>query len=224
MTSSRKVQERAIVFPSGDLTLEGLYIKGVRGPGVVVGAPHPLYGGSMHAPACMEIAYSAARVGFPALRFNYRGVGGSQGERRPVSVGPIEPASVAAFAGESADYEAAMEELCLTAEEDVLVAAGYSFGAAMALEVALRSERVGAVLLASPPTRLFSFDAIPELRVPVLVVGGEGDEYLDWDLLDGLAARAPRARVERVPEAEHFWQRGLGALGTVCRDWLQRLL
>lgn len=220
---SRKIQERSIVFPSGELTLEGLYIKGTHGPAVVVGAPHPLYGGSMHAPACMEVAYGAALVGFPALRFNYRGVGASQGERRGMSRGPVEARPLSTFSAEIADYEAAVEELRLTSGEDSIVAAGYSFGAAIALEIAKTSDRACAVLLVSPPTKLFSFDAIADVRVPVLLVGGESDEYLEWPLLEKSAALSPRTRVERIPEADHFWQRGLGALGTITRDWLAKL-
>ena len=72
----------AIAAPGGtSLALEGIFVAGLDDDavGVVIAAPHPLYGGSMDSPAVNEIAYAAGKAGLASLRFNWRGVGASAG-------------------------------------------------------------------------------------------------------------------------------------------------
>src|SRR5688572_5794068 len=90
--------ERMIPVRSGELHLEGLYHRGRLLPPCVVAAPHPQQGGSMDSPVVAELAWAITRAGHATLRFNYRGVGASQGS---FSGGP----------GEIDDLEAAVDQL-----------------------------------------------------------------------------------------------------------------
>src|ERR671934_2810482 len=74
--------ERSVVVKSGDLSLDALYHRGRRAPPCVIASPHPALGGSMMVPVVNELAWTLTRAGFPTLRFDYRGVGASQGRSR----------------------------------------------------------------------------------------------------------------------------------------------
>ena len=73
--------ERATVIPVGTVVLDGVSHRGTRTPALVVVPPTPAEGGGMDHVAGAELAYAASAAGFPTLRFNFRGIGASQGER-----------------------------------------------------------------------------------------------------------------------------------------------
>jgi uncharacterized protein len=77
------MKEESVNIPSGQLKLEGLMAR-PAGDGAVHGAvvchPHPLYGGSMHNNVVEAILEALWKLGFATLRFNFRGVGASDGE------------------------------------------------------------------------------------------------------------------------------------------------
>src|SRR5438093_13365536 len=131
-----------MTFASGVLTLEGALNLPERtpAPGIVVCHPHPMYGGDMHNNVVDAVCQTAAADGIVALRFNFRGAGGSEG-------------SYDYGVGEQDDVGAALAYLRELPEVDGarVALAGYSFGAAIALQAvderlnAFRSEerRVG---------------------------------------------------------------------------------
>ena len=71
--------EEKITFESGGCRLEGYWQAGVKGKGVVITHPHPLYGGTMDNPIVETVQRAYRRDGYATLRFNFRGVGGSRG-------------------------------------------------------------------------------------------------------------------------------------------------
>lgn len=74
--------ERPTLIPvTGSLVLEGISHRGDFTPGVLVLPPPPSEGSGMDHVVGAEIAFAVARAGHPCLRFNYRGVGASQGTR-----------------------------------------------------------------------------------------------------------------------------------------------
>jgi hypothetical protein len=77
----RKIQnmEEPIIFPSGACSIEGLLEKNSATNGVVISHPHPLYGGNMHNNVVISITKTYQKMGYSTLRFNFRGVGNSQG-------------------------------------------------------------------------------------------------------------------------------------------------
>ena len=76
-----QIPEKQVTFRSGDLTLEGLLAsRDSEAPAAVVCHPHPMYGGSMHNNAVEAILAAMWQLGYATLRFNFRGVGASEGE------------------------------------------------------------------------------------------------------------------------------------------------
>src|ERR1700694_3261670 len=80
MGSRGKVLERPALIPVGTELLDGLSHRGDLQPPLLI-LPPPPNEGSMDHPVAAEVGWAAARAGFPTLRFNFRGVGGSQGVR-----------------------------------------------------------------------------------------------------------------------------------------------
>src|SRR5580692_11796528 len=100
------MNEIQISFRSGDLTLEGLLANpGANAPAAVVCHPHPLYGGSMHNNVVDAILAAMWQAGYATLRFNFRGVGASEGEHDG-GPGEVDDA-VGAMVAVSAGYERA---------------------------------------------------------------------------------------------------------------------
>jgi alpha/beta superfamily hydrolase len=197
-----------VVVRSGELALEGLYHRGRLPPPTVVAAPHPQQGGSMDSPVVAELAWAITRAGHATLRFNYRGVGASAGSW---SGGP----------GELDDLAAAVDSLRETAGADRVAVAGYSFGAWAAVEVARRREDVGWLVLVAPPTRLFDFGGLPRVEARVLAIHGGLDALVDPASLDRLLAPlGERGRRREVPEADHWFTRGLAAVGREAVSFL----
>jgi hypothetical protein len=209
----RKREERSVAIPleDGEAVLEGIFIAGPDDDavGVVVAAPHPLYGGSMDSLVVNEIAYAARSAGLASLRFNWRGVGASAG------------AASGEAADADADYRAALCQLALTLP-GALVAAGYSFGAASAARVAAAEARVRRLLLVAPPPGMLDVDALASFGGSVLLVAGGADSLAPAAELERIAAALPSGSFAAIPEADHFFGAGLAQLGRVTADWFQR--
>src|SRR4051794_29231003 len=100
---------------------------------VVFAHPHPQFGGTMHTKAVYQGAKGLSRIGCAVLRFNFRGVGRSAGE-------------FANGEGEKADFTAALDYIAARFPSVHLWAAGFSFGAWVALETGADDDRVSALI------------------------------------------------------------------------------
>ncbi|WP_051276027.1 alpha/beta hydrolase [Desulfovirgula thermocuniculi] len=161
-------------------------------PGAVVCHPHPLFGGNMENNVVLALARGLVDRGVAALRFNFRGVGRSQG-------------SFGEGVGEQADAKAALAFLAGREEVDAgrLAVCGYSFGGMVALAVGCRHEKVLAVAAVSPvvlPGMLHGCSR------PVFIMVGERDNLTPpGHILQEVPAEDEMCRVEVVPGADHFW-------------------
>jgi alpha/beta superfamily hydrolase len=200
--------ERSVVV--GDL--DALYHRGQRAPPCALASPHPAMGGSMTSPVVAELAWALTRAGHPTLRFDYRGVGASRGSSRH-RAGSME---IGDLQDEVADLLAACDQLLATARMPKACAIGYSFGAAVALRAA-RDPRIDRLVLIAPPTRLHDFSALQSLGKRALVVCAHHDAYCDRSLL----RLPPEGLLEVIPHADHFFGRGLTALGKHVKAWLR---
>src|SRR3984957_5018281 len=132
----------------------------------VICHPHPLGGGTMH----NKVVYHAAKVfsslGWPVLRFNFRGTGLSEGEHDGRA--------------ESGDVQAALDWLSTEYRKPIL-AAGFSFGAAMGLKAACGDSRVHGFAALGLPThaqgRDYSSPFLPNCKLPKLFLSGDRDQY-----------------------------------------------
>ena len=133
-------------------------------PGAVICHPHPQFGGSMDVTLVAALAEGLAEAGWAALRFNFRGVGASEGTYDE-GVGEVEDVE-AAIAYLAAQPFVAGKGLALV---------GYSFGAWVGLEAAQRSERVAAVAAIGLPMWRMPEDWLGGFNRPKLFVAGERD-------------------------------------------------
>jgi alpha/beta superfamily hydrolase len=165
--------------------------------------PHPRHGGSKDHPILWAIRNELAQRGFAVLAFNFRGVmssGGTFGGGRD----------------EVRDVRAAIGRVRDAAPGLPTVVCGWSFGANVALREALDDERVAALALVGLPLRPGDVElpALPRgeelrgLRVPVLLLVGERDEFCPVEELKSMATEFRRARVEIVAGTDHYlWRR-----------------
>ena len=186
-----------ITFESEGLALEGvLELPGVPHPvpGVVVCHPHSLYGGDMENNIVMGICNALLARDIAVLRFNFRGVGESQG-------------SFSYGVGEATDAAEAVSLLTLAEGVDAgrMGIAGYSFGAGVALGVAAQGGLVQAVALVSCPDTSLNHHGAHSLVTPKLLVSGDRDHVTDPRLFTFLTGRflAPK-EVHLLEGADHF--------------------
>ena len=207
------VRTQNVRLVSGNLTLEGvLHLPASSpSPAVAVCHPHPRHGGNMHNNVVVAICGAAAERGIAALRFNFRGVGGSEG-------------SFGDGVGERADADAALAHLrqLPEVEQHRVGIVGYSFGAAVALLAA--DERLQAVVAVSTPTISRGLSEI-DVRRPALLVVGEDDQIAPSSRLASLRpVVGPKAELVVVPGADHFWWGAQYRLAAIVTDFLATTL
>jgi alpha/beta superfamily hydrolase len=131
--------------------------------------PHPQYGGTMHTKAVYQATKGLARVGCAVLRFNFRGVGRSAGE-------------FGNGQGEMDDFRAALDYMSRRYPGVPLWAAGFSFGAWVALETGAADNRVAVLIGVAPPVvtsvsgMAYTFPNTLASPKPKFFVQGEADE------------------------------------------------
>jgi hypothetical protein len=177
----------------------------------VVCHAHPLQGGIMHFKVVFRAAKALQAAGLAALRFNFRGVGRSEGAHDH-------------GAGEQEDARAALFELQDRLPGVPLVLGGFSFGSVVALRVAARDARVRSVFALGYPIALESDRAhLQAIRMPRLFVQGERDAFGPGETLRALAeALPPPCDVVVIAGADHFFDGHLDALQGAVADWAGR--
>ena len=190
--------QQNVMFPNGDLALEGtLHLPAEEGrfPGVVICHPHPQYGGDMYNVIVASLANSLCAAGIAALRFHFRGVDMSEG-------------SFDGGIGEIEDAVEAMNFLSLNENVDAsrVGIAGYSFGAAVALAAASRSNLPQAMVSIACPSRVFNEMSAQELLLPKLLILGEHDHDFPAQQFNFMARRFTDPKeVEVIGGADHFF-------------------
>ncbi len=181
--------------------------------------PHPLGGGTMH----NKVVYHVMKVlngedwgsRFPVLRFNFRGVGLSHGKHHGEA--------------EADDVQAALAWLEQVFNLPV-IAAGFSFGAAMTLKACCRPgsapRNIHAVAALGLPTdaagRKYDYPFLGTCAIPKLFLSGDRDQFAPADRLAQFAASAagPKQLV-LVPGADHFFTGQLRPMQQALAVWLK---
>jgi len=183
--------------------------------------PQPSGGGSMH----NKVVYHAMKalndpawgLGFPVLRFNFRGTGLSHGAHDGRA--------------EAADVQAAMDWL----ENEYklpLIVCGFSFGAAMALAACCGSgtrSDVRALAALGLPTeaegRHYSYKFLAGCALPKLFLSGDRDQYASAAQLAQVAATAALpSQLLLIPGGDHFFAGQLAPMQAALSGWLHELL
>ncbi len=192
------MRQSAVSFQTAGLTFEGVVAQpdaqGGPWPGVVICHPHPLHGGSMDNNVVLALALGLAEEGFVTLRFNFRGVGESEGEHGE---------------GES-EFEEVLGALDLikalpdTQGKTGLV--GYSFGSGVILRHEALYKEADALTLVSPGLRYIGDSPLKSHKLPALIVAGDRDRLVDQELLTAELKSFDQEPESKVYEGvDHFW-------------------
>lgn len=210
---ARTTVVEGVRFPAGPHLLEGelAYADDTQGScGVVIAGSHPLLGGNMHNNVVRGLGDGLAERGRVTLRFNYRGVGRSEGPVVDVARHMAEFWETSHVAGEMdlwRDVQGAAEFFQTTIGPDKpLVLIGYSFGCALLPSVRL-VEPPAALVLIAPPLARHDYDGFLTATSPLLVVASEGDFTNEPERLREWFDRLPpNKELIQVPRDNHFFR------------------
>ena len=189
---------KAITFPGPAGALEGVW-KEPSGQAIgsaLVAHPHPLHGGTLHNKVVFRAARALVASGRGTLRFNFRGVGASEG-RHDFGRGEVE------------DFRAALSEAQRRGGLPI-VAGGFSFGAAAALKAIAGDARVTACIGIGLPVATESALGLSRPGIPALFLVGERDTFGPPGDLERFVAGS--GRIVEVEGADHFFEGRLDAL------------
>jgi uncharacterized protein len=180
---------------------------------VVFAHPHPQYGGTMHTKAVYQGTKGLARIGCAVLRFNFRGVGHSAG-------------TFANGDGEMDDFRAALDYMA-TRYPGPLWAAGFSFGAWVALETGAVDDRVGALIGIAPPVATsvsgmaYTFPNTLASTKPKFFLQGEADEVCPIEGMWSFYARLEEPKeLVVIDAADHLFDGKTQEVGEALEDLL----
>jgi len=197
---SRRIESHFLAGPAG--RLEALVEEpedGAAHSAVLVCHPHPLYGGTMHNKVVFRIARGLRRAGLVVLRFNFRGVGRSQGE-------------YAQIAGEIEDARAALGWLRQRYQGLPFALAGFSFGAQVITRLGCALEGARFLMAVGHPTERGN-DYLEDCPVPKIFVQSTHDEFGPRPQLETLYAKLVQPKqLIWVEAADHFFAGGLDEL------------
>jgi len=180
------------------------------GPPVAAGVvchAHPLRGGVMHFKVVFRAAKALQQSGVAVLRFNFRGVGRSEGTHDQGG-------------GEQDDVRAALAEMQRRFPGLPLVLGGFSFGATMALRVGCADGARALFALGLPLLMMTDRAFLERCRPPRLFVQGEHDQFGGAEAIRELVARLPEPRtLVIIPGADHFFGDHLDELHEAVASW-----
>ncbi len=162
------------------VTAEGLVAtgapEGIRAA-VVLGHPHPQFGGTMHTKGIYHTAKGLTRIGCAVLRFNFRGVGKSEGTWDEGQ-------------GERDDFKAALDVMAAKFPNVPLWAGGMSFGSWIGMNVGVEDDRVSTLLGVAAPVNKWDFERVAVSTKPKFFIHGEMDEICGFREINAFYARA----------------------------------
>jgi uncharacterized protein len=173
--------------------------------------PHPFYGGTMHSKVVYRAAKAALALGVPTLRFNFRGVGNSEGE-------------YAGGLGERDDVRAALDYLLTRYSDASVCLMGFSFGAWVGLVVGAHHSRVDALVGLGVPTGSYDLSRLQGVTKPKLIVQGTEDVYGPRDQIEAFfASLSEPKRLCWIEGADHFFRGHLDAVQSGVQEFIKEL-
>ena len=189
-----------VILTGGAGRIEGRYNPGKasNAPVALILPPHPKAGGNMDYPVVAQLYLLFIKRGFSTLRFNFRGVGRSQGE-------------FDAGIGELSDAATALDWLQgnnPTASQCWI--AGYSFGAYIGMQLLMRRPETDGFISVSPPANMYDFSFLAPCPASGLFLHGTNDTVTPSVEVDRVVAKLRTQKgividYELVENATHFW-------------------
>ena len=176
---------------------------------VVVMHPHPQHGGTMHNKVVHTLARGFVRMGFAALKFNFRGTDGSEGKFDEGQ-------------GELQDALAVADYMRAKYPDMPFWLAGFSFGAAISIRAAIETSPDGLISVA-PAVYRFAANLDRQPRLPWLIVQGDQDELVSVDeTIEWVNTLEPGPELFVLPGAEHFFHGRLIDLRDAVIEFVER--
>jgi uncharacterized protein len=211
----RRMPELIINGPAGRLEARYHHETRANSKIALILHPHPQFGGTMNNQVVYHLYYLFVQRGFSVLRFNFRGVGRSQGY---FDNGP----------GELADAASALDWLQLqNPDSPVCWIAGVSFGTWIAMQLLMRRPEIDGFICVAPPANLYDYSFLAPCPSSGLMVNGDRDRVVPSQSVAELAAKTKVQKGVKithviVPEANHFFQDRTEDLMGVVGDYLDR--
>lgn len=187
--------EENVDFLSGNDVIEGLYEKNTGERGAVITHPHPLYGGDMHNDVVKTITRAYRNKRYATLRFNFRGVGASQG----------------AFDNGVGEQEDVFAAVAFLKDKGIraIDLAGYSFGVSVnirAIGKAFVAEHIERMVMVSPPVGFIDVNRVRPISKRIWVITGSRDQIAVLRSIEKLLAQwNPEAQLSVIEGADHFY-------------------
>ena len=209
-------QVKEILFTGPDGRLVGKYKKGqsLNPPVALLLHPHPLYGGTMNNPIVMELYNIFDALGFSTFRFNFRGVGKSEGKFDN-------------GLGELADAAAALDWVQRqNPNTNQCWVSGFSFGAVICMQLLMRRPEINRFVSVSPQPNLYDFNFLAPCPASGLIVHGKKDEIAPLDDVQKLAQKLQAQKnitveYEEISGANHFYDNEIPKLKKVIENYIE---
>ncbi|PLW77442.1 alpha/beta hydrolase [Cohaesibacter celericrescens] len=189
--------------------------KNRKAPIAIVLHPHPRFGGTMNNEIIYNLYYMFARRGFTVLRFNFRGVGRSQG-------------TFDHGVGELSDAAAALDWVqSFHSEAPGVWIAGFSFGAWIGMQLLMRRPEVEGFISIAPPANLYDFSFLAPCPSSGLITHGGMDKVVPHKDVQALVDKLKTQKgiiidQEIIPGANHFFKEETDQLLNVCANYLDQ--
>ena len=199
--------------------IEGRYLppKVVNPPIALMLHPHPQHGGTMNNKIVYTLYNLFAQRGFGTLRFNFRGVGRSQG-------------TFDRGEGELSDAAAALDWLqTYNPDAPACWIAGFSFGAWIGMQLLMRRPEISGFISIAPPANLFDFSFLAPCPSSGLIVHGTVDEVVPSESVQKLVDKLSHQRditvkYKSIPGANHFFTNKIEQMGNSVGAYLDEVL
>src|SRR3954452_12361161 len=185
--------------PEGRIEACYHHARGGTAPMALVLHPHPLHGGTMNNKVVYTLYQTFVRRGFSTLRFNFRGVGRSQG-------------SFDRGEGELSDAAAALDWLqTYNPNAQACWIGGFSFGAWIGMQLLMRRPEIDGFIAIAPPANLYDFSFLAPCPSSGLILQGDHDTIVGLDAAQKLVNKLSHQRDIKidyriVKGADHFFQ------------------
>lgn len=204
-----------VIFNGSAGRIEGRYQASLKkdAPTVLILHPHPAHGGTMNSKIVYALHLCFSNQGFNTLRFNFRGVGRSEGLYDKGE-------------GELSDAAAALDWLqSINPHSHHFWVAGFSFGAWIGMQLLMRRPELEGFVSISPPANLYDFNFLAPCPVSGLIVQGLEDTIVPHQNVNTLVTKLRNQKgikidYQTIEESDHFYTDHLNTLKSFVDDYL----
>ena len=210
-----KITEVFIPGPAGRLEAKYFKSKKNTSPIALVLHPHPQYGGTMNNSVVAETFNTFMDNNFSVCRFNFRGVGKSDGEFDNGQ-------------GELADAAAALDWIEReNFDNSHCWIAGFSFGALIAMQLLMRRPEINRFIAISPQPNTFDFSFLSPCPTSGIIIHGKNDELVPEENIFELTKRLSSQKgikvdLKSIEDANHFFSKNIDNLISSLNEYLKK--